>query len=58
VPEQSKKNEHKPVADSQDEYPNRQCGTAALRQGMAAMTEVDREAVLDILEKGGLLRAI
>ena len=58
MPEQSKTNEQQSVADYQDEQPNRQCGTAALRQGMAAMTEVDREAVLDILEKGGLLRAI
>lgn len=56
--EQSKMNEQQSVADCQDEYPNRQCGTAVLRQGMAAMTKVDQEAVLDILEKGGLLRAI
>jgi hypothetical protein len=34
------------------------CGTAILRRGLGAMTEEDREAILDILEKGGLIKAI
>ena len=56
--EQSKPEDNQAQLEPIDQDRPLQCGTAILRRGLAAMNEDDRDAIFDILDKGGLTRAI
>lgn len=58
MPEQSKTEDHQTEGEPIGQDRPQHCGTAILRRGLGAMTEEDRKAILDILEKSGLIRAL